>query len=143
MKVVINRCYGGFGLSHEAVMRYFEIKGITVYPEQDKGIGSWKFWTYWLVKPEDRIESKEGEAFYAMSMEDRRAYNAKHSEQTVYPRDIERHDPVLVQVVEEMGDKANGDHAELKVVEIPDDVNYIIEEYDGLEHIAEQHRTWG
>ena len=143
MKVVINRCYGGFGLSHEAVMRYFEIKGITVYPEQDKGIGSWKFWTYWLVKPEDRIESKEGKAFYAMSMEDRRAYNATHSAQTVYPRDIERHDPALIQVVEEMGDKASGDHAELKVVEIPDDVNYIVEEYDGLEHIAEEHRTWG
>jgi hypothetical protein len=143
MKVVINRCYGGFGLSHEAVMRYFEIKGIIVYPEQEKGIGSWKFWTYWLVKPEDRIESKEGEAFYAMSMEDRRAYNQAHSDQNVYPRDIERHDPALIQVVEEMGDKASGDHAELKVVEIPDDVNYIVEEYDGLEHIAEEHRTWG
>ena len=84
MKVVINRCYGGFGLSHEAVMRYFEIKGVTVYPEQDKSLGHWKFWTYWLVKPEDRIESKEGEAFYAMSMEDRRAYNQAHSEQTAY-----------------------------------------------------------
>lgn len=140
MKVVINRCFGGFGLSHEAVMRYFEIKGITVYPEQDQGY--WKFWTYWLVKPEDRIESKEGEAFYAMSIEDRRAYNKAHSEQTVYPREIERNDPVLVQVVEELGDKANGDHAELKVVDIPDDVEYFIEEYDGLEHIAESHRTW-
>ena len=143
MKVVINRCYGGFGLSHEAVMRYFEIKGITVYPEQEKSLGSWKFWTYWLVKPEDRIESKEGEAFYAMSMEDRRAYNQAHSDQTVYPREIDLHDPALVQVVEEMGSKADGDHAELKVVEIPDDVNYIIEEYDGMEHIAEAHRTWG
>jgi hypothetical protein len=143
MKVVINRCYGGFGLSHEAVMRYFEIKGITVYPEQEKGIGSWKFWTYWIVKPEDRIESKEGEAFYAMSMEDRRAYNQAHSEQTVYEREIERHDPALVQAVEELGHKSWGQHAELAVVEIPDDVDYVVEEYDGMEHIAEAHRTWG
>lgn len=141
MKVVINRCFGGFGLSHEAVMRYFEIKGITVYPEQGEGV--WKFWTYWTVKPEDRIESKEGEAFYSMSIEDRRAYNEAYSAQTVYPRDIERNDPALVQVVEEMGSKADGDHAELAVVEIPDDVNYVVEEYDGLEHIAEAHRTWG
>jgi hypothetical protein len=141
MKVVINRCFGGFGLSHEAVMRYFEIKGITVYPEQGEGV--WKFWTYWTVKPEDRIESKEGEAFYSMSIEDRRAYNKLHSEQTVCPREIERNDPALVQVVEEMGSKADGDHAELAVVEIPDDVNYIVEEYDGMEHIAEAHRTWG
>ena len=140
MKVVINKCFGGFGLSHEAALRYFEIKGITVYPEQDQG--SWKFWTYWLVKPEDHIESKEGEAFYAMSIEDRRAYNATCSAQIVSPYEIERNDPGLVQVVEELGDKANGDHAELKVVEIPDDVEYFIEEYDGLEHIAESHRTW-
>ena len=142
MKVVINKCYGGFGLSHEAVMRYFEIKGITVYPEQGRSLGDWKFWTYWTVKPEDRIEPKEGEEFYKLSMEDRRAYNKAHSEQTVYEREIERHDPALVQAVEELGVKANGSHAELSVVEIPDGVDYIVEEYDGMEHIAETHRTW-
>ena len=140
MKVVINRCYGGFGLSHEAVMRYFEIKGITVYPEQGKDY--WKFWTYWTVKPEDRVEDKEGKAFYSMSIEDRIAYNKLHSEQTIYERDIERHDPALVQAVEELGNNANGAHAELAVVEIPDGIDYIIEEYDGIEHIAEKHRTW-
>jgi len=140
VKVVINRCFGGFGLSHEAVMRYFEIKGITVYPEQGKDY--WKLWTYWIVKPEDRIESKEGEDFYKMPIEDRAAYNKAHSEQTIYERDIERNDPALVQAVEELGDKANDTHAELAVVEIPDDVDFVIEEYDGMEHVAEQHRTW-
>lgn len=34
-KVVINQCYGGFGLSHEAVLRYCEIKRIKVWPEFD------------------------------------------------------------------------------------------------------------
>ena len=64
------------------------------------------------------------------------------SEQTVYEREIERHDPALIQAVEELGSKANGSHAELSVVEIPDGVDYIVEEYDGMEHIAEAHRTW-
>lgn len=140
MKVVINKCYGGFGVSHEAVLRYFEIKGNAVYPEQDKAYG--KFWTYWTVKPEDRIESKEGECFYKMPLEDRIAYNKARAEQTVYPRELARHDPALVQTVEELGDAVNGDHAELTVVEIPDGVDYIVEEYDGMEHIAEAHRTW-
>jgi len=49
----------------------------------------------------------------------------------------------LVQVVEELGDIASDGYSELSVVEIPDDVEWYIEEYDGMEHIAEQHRTWG
>jgi|TARA_Y100000310_G_scaffold220623_1_gene222169 hypothetical protein len=32
MKVVINDKFGGFGLSHEAVMRYAYLKGIKLYP---------------------------------------------------------------------------------------------------------------
>jgi hypothetical protein len=140
MKVVINQCYGGFGLSHEAVMRYFEIKGITVYPEQ--GEDYWKFWTYWTVKPEDRIEVKEGEEFHKLSMEERRAYNKAHSEQTVYGREIERNDPALIQVVEELGKKSWNECAELAVVEIPDGIEWYIHEYDGMEHVAEHHRTW-
>ena len=140
MKIVINRCFGGYGLSHEAVMRYLELKGITVYPEQ--GEGTWKFWTYWLVKPEDRLEEKEGADFYAMSIEDRQAYNKQYSDETFVDGDIARNDSVLVQVVEELGDVANGEHAELAIVEIPDDVEWEISEYDGSEHVAEKHRVW-
>jgi len=44
--------------------------------------------------------------------------------------------------VEELGEKANGQCADLKIVEIPDDVEYEIEEYDGVEWVAENHRTW-
>lgn len=54
----------------------------------------------------------------------------------------DRADPLLVFAVESLGDKASGDCANLKVVEIPDGVEWEIEEYDGIEHIAEAHRTW-
>ena len=55
---------------------------------------------------------------------------------------IERDDPGLVKVVETLGGAANGMCAELRIVEIPTDVDWQIEEYDGMEHIAEKHRTW-
>jgi len=55
---------------------------------------------------------------------------------------IPRNDPVLVHTVEELGDKADGEFASLEIVEIPDDVDWQIEEYDGLERVAEAHRTW-
>jgi hypothetical protein len=44
--------------------------------------------------------------------------------------------------VEELGDRADGWASELVVVEVPDNVKWHIEEYDGSEHIAEDHRTW-
>jgi len=37
----------------------------------------------------------------------------------------------------------SGDYANLKIVEIPDDVNYYISDYDGMEAVEEAHRTWG
>ena len=90
MKVVINDCFGGFGLTDAALEEYKARKGIT-----DEN-----FWYY----------------------------------------DIPRDCPVLVEMVER--GTSDGDYAELKVVEIPDNVNWYIEEYDGMEHVAERHRTW-
>jgi hypothetical protein len=140
MKVVINRCYGGFGVSHEGMLRYFEIKGQKVWPEQ--GTDYWKHWTYWTVSPENRPETKEGDDFYKLSIKDRQAYNKAWSENTVYCRDILRNDPALVQVVEELGKKADDQYAELCVVEIPDGVSWDIAEYDGMERVEEAHRSW-
>jgi hypothetical protein len=59
-----------------------------------------------------------------------------------YDDDDKRDDPKLVEVVERLGAKADGRYADLKVVEIPDDVEWTIEEYDGSEHVSEVHRTW-
>lgn len=55
---------------------------------------------------------------------------------------IPRDDPVLVEIVEELGPAANGSHAELKIVEVPDEVNWFIDNYDGIEWVSERHRTW-
>lgn len=56
--------------------------------------------------------------------------------------ECDRNDPLLVQVVEELGSAASGELATLRVVNIPDDVEWQIEEYDGAEWVAEKHRTW-
>jgi hypothetical protein len=53
-----------------------------------------------------------------------------------------RSNPILVAMVEEDAERVSGDHAELEIIEIPDDVDWVIEEYDGIEWIAERHRTW-
>jgi hypothetical protein len=58
--------------------------------------------------------------------------------------DIDRSDPVLVEMVETFGDDiVDVNYCHLKVVEIPDGVKWVvIEEEWGEEYVAEQHRTW-
>ena len=84
-KIVINDCFGGFGLSQKTVD---------------------------LLKLEDSHDW------------------------------IERDDPGLVKVVEALGKRANSRCAKLRIVEIPADVEWQIEDHKGIEYIAEKHRTW-
>jgi len=91
-KIVINACFGGFGLSEAALDEYKSRKDIT--------------------------------------------------DPNFYYYDIPRDCPVLVAMIEEQGTAVNGGFADLKIVEVPDDVKWDIHEYDGNEHVAERHRTW-
>lgn len=74
--------------------------------------------------------------------EEAKEWMAKKESSIPNIRTISRHDPILVECVETLKEKANDTASRLKVVEIPDDVKYQIEEYSGWEHIAEVHRTW-
>jgi len=116
-KIVINRCFGGFGLSDKAVERYAQLKGINIVKIQDE-------------------KSFGGAGWYIDGVEDNEHYFSS------YTVGQDRTDPILIQVVEEMGKAADGWAAELAIVEIPEDVKWSIHEYDGSEHVAEDHRTW-
>ena len=110
MKIVINTCYGGFGLSDKAILRYAELKRIILYRH----------------------------------LSENHFYNSPDfTEETYFSLyDIPRDSVELVQAVEELKEESNGGFSKLKVVEVPDDVDWTIEEYDGLEWVAEVHRTW-
>lgn len=128
-KIVYNACYGGFGLSHEAVMRYAEIKGITLYTNKDKFGAS-----YFLcpVEEYERIIAEEESTPVAPGRFDR------SSALYFSVRDIERTDPVLVQVVEELGEAASDRFAELCIYNVSPGTLYRIDEYDGMENVMTQ-----
>jgi hypothetical protein len=109
MKVVVNRCYGGFGLSQKAVELYFELQG-------------WKLVTV-----------------HAGSID---CHYKTDKNTTWYDGNLDRDDPLLIQVVETLDDEANGQFAKLEVVEIPDGIAWTITEYDGYESVEEEHRSW-
>ena len=60
--------------------------------------------------------------------------------------DIPRDDPDLIKVIELLGlQKSSGQFAKLRIIEIPDDIpedGWMIQDYDGVEWVAETHRTW-
>lgn len=106
-KIVYNACYGGFSLSFAAVRRAREISGNSN-------------WGGPAIEG-DLYESGEPvENVFGMSL----------------IRDVPWHDPVLVQVVEELGQKASGRCADLRIEEIPAGSKYRIDEYDGNEKVA-------
>ena len=135
-KIAYNGCYGGFSLSHEAHLRYAELKGLKIYPEK----GDFSLWTYWLVPKGERGDILTSERFMAeKDMEIRKASNEAYRQKTMPSlRDVVRHDPILIQVVEELGDKANGQCAKIKLEEVAAGTLYRIDEYDGKETVATQ-----
>lgn len=139
-RIVINACHGGFGLSHDGILAYLDKCGTPVWTEANEKFGGLIPFNYYLVPAEERV----GEAtdWHSMTLAQRQAYNAAYSRQVFSDRDIARDDPYLVQVVEELGERANGRHADLKIVEVPAEVDWEIDEYDGMEWVAEKHRRW-
>ena len=59
-----------------------------------------------------------------------------------YSFDNDRSNELLVEAVKKLKNKANGMNADLKIVEIPDDVEWSIFGCSGREWVAEKHRTW-
>lgn len=141
MKVVINVCFGGFGLSVEGEKLYAKKCGFELfYYKQTKykhngGVDEYVRQS----NPQDlfvhSLKIDMGILFSTWTELVNKNYFSS--------RDIERTDLKLIEVVEELGDLANGSCAKLKVVEIPNGIEWEIDEYDGNERIAETHRTWG
>jgi len=54
-----------------------------------------------------------------------------------------RQDTKLINAIEKVGlHESSGSCAELKIVDIPEDVDFYIHDYDGMETINEKHRSW-
>lgn len=111
-KIVINKSYGEFCLSHTAFLRLRELGQLEALQESDPG-------AYWpnAATPQEPSLNRCGML-------------------------IPREDQTLVQVVAELGPVANGHCAELKIVEIPSEIQWEIEKTNGVEHVSEVHRQW-
>lgn len=142
MKIVINSDFGGFSLSPAGCRKYLELKGKDAF-----------FYGYQMTeKTYRKMTEEETQAsgmFFMVFTKDfgdefKGDLNDRDETETYHfsCRDIPRDDPDLVTVVETLGPAACGYCASLTVVEIPNGVDWQLEDYDGSEWISEKHRTW-
>lgn len=107
VKVAYNACHGGFSLSEKAVLRAREISG---NPQ----------WGGACI-PGDVYD--DGGTVWRIG-----GLDMAHI-------DVPRTDPVLISVIEEMGDEASGSCARLRLQTIRQGERYRIDEYDGYESV--------
>ena len=134
MKVIINTCFGGFGLSIEGVRLYLKKKGLPLFIYNNSLEHFKKY-----VRGEDNTFSM----YFTKDKGDSFIWEKDfNSDGYFYDGDLKRDDKILIEVVEELKEKASGRFSKLQIVEIPDNIEYEIDEYDGQESIHEVHRSW-
>lgn len=134
MKVVINTCFGGFGLSTECIIEYLKLKGKECYfynhdyktKTYVKTAGDNLSWNYIILTKDigDVIEAKELTDNWK-----------NYIEYSFYDRDIKRNDKDLLKAIKKIGIKNSGGNlSQLKIVDVSGD-RYEIDSYDGNERI--------
>lgn len=162
-KVVINKSYGGFMVSPEVTIELFKIENNTdkIYIYEEMLDRDEKDPIYGYFKRVDEFEFDEFGSLIVnnecrdtwglhvatsnlgriANPRDLRNSNNKHILTIQYNTD--REDLNLINMIERLGsERCSGEFAKLKIVEIPKDIEYQIEECEGIEWIAEKHRTW-
>lgn len=150
MKIVINKCFGGFGISDIAIMELAEMKSECIVIHEPKD--------YYGGNNKNSSRAAEWESKYLKDLEEcediGNGYKGKkhwggslYKDGKIFTTNVRHDDKMrthkdLIAVVEKLGEKSFGDCAELEIVEVPDDVEYYIHDYDGMEQVHEQHRSW-
>lgn len=133
MKVILNKCFGGFRPS------------VFAYNEHARRNAKALFWYTLNVHDYEFTENPRDfdtpstiyygkkVGFYDMDYEN--VYNLDKGH---------REDPVLIDIVEKYGEKASSFVSDLVVVEIPDELagRYTIDDYDGVETLHEKVKAW-
>lgn len=132
-KVILNKCYGGSRPSYAAYMYYAQKKGWDIFAYTMDGFHSYR-----------RAEKPSDLRFATFTIKDY-GDNPKSFDwenDVLYLGGDFREDPVLIEVVEALGKAASSELSRLVVVEIPADLDYVIDDYDGVETLHQRVEEW-
>jgi len=119
MKIAVNSCYGGFSVSKEVADK-LKVKGY------DIGEG----YAHIFSRP-------NGKEFTSYSY---------HLNNEMFKIESDNWDkcrthPDLIEAIES-SESPSGALANVRIVDIPDDVDWELDEYDGIETVREKSRSW-
>lgn len=149
-ELLINRCFGGYTLSNEVLIeltkrKHKDFKKLYFYCKDYSNqryvkIKDFKYKNGKLVNSGYFLDS------LYLSYHDQGdivKYNDFKYDKLIWSDDWSRDDEDLIKLFKEWGsERCSGDCSKLKLVEIPNDIEYYIDDYDGLESIHEKHRSW-
>ncbi len=141
MKVAYNACFGGFGLSNLATTEFAKKKGValTWYKQTGYKHNNDELYVKFVGIP-------EGDVFSMKPLTEDLGDEISEIPQDLYyyPElgGEARCDKDLISVIESLGDLASGNCANLRIKEIPDGVDFEIDEYDGNESVVPPRRSW-
>lgn len=118
MKIAVNKCFGGFDLSEKAYERMIEL-----------GVKTYNNW--------EELKENHKEGVYVVITDD--SFGKYYSNFGDYKN---RNNNVLIQVIEELKDEASGSFGDIKIIDIPESIEWEIDDYDGVETIRESHMSW-
>lgn len=131
IKIAVNKCYGGFGLSRDALHELRKRGHKGALAEIDIG----EDWSK-NATPEQREKDHQRAVEIGRSLLREELYSS-------FLCSIPRDDPELIKLLEEKGSKwVSSPLAEIEITEVPDGTPWQIGEYDGQEWVEEKHRTW-
>lgn len=136
MKVILNKCYGGFSVSPKVYELYAKSIGKKAYfynMQYSDGIVKY-------------IKTDEPTFFSSCFLRDYgdivQENEINWTKENLHVDGSYREDKKLIEIVKKLGDKANSPYSNLKIVEIPDGMQYVIDDYDGIETLHEDVETW-
>jgi len=119
-RIVINRCFGGFCFSDEGYEWLIAEKKWTVTTWNDEGE---------YTDPDAQIVEMSELSF--------KHYGLVANDSA--PKF--RTNPDVIEMIEKLGKRASDSVvSDIQIVEVPDDIDWVIDEYDGKERIREIHK---
>jgi hypothetical protein len=138
MKVILNKCYGGFGFSRKAYEMYAEKHGFKVYPYEIKDVTE----SGTVYQKVGRAEENLFSNYFTEDFGDEFTPTKEDWKKMLFLSSEHREDPVAIEIVETLGSEASGRYSDLVVVDIPDGLDYVVDDYDGIETLHQKVQTW-